>query len=431
MKKNILIAAILAALFLAPFFTARAEAAPAFTADENQLLQGMSRTWLQGYEPDVSKGRWVMILPVRSETATGAVTAELVLPRERTSPFRPQTTKVTAREETSGVWGVRFSLAVFDDRKNGDYPCVIRLKGKDREGKEISEEIPYTVRIRGCKEDAEKARIQVSEVSAALNVGERGEVQITLTNPCAASVLEDVELKVSAGASHILPREAETMRVGNIGIGESVIVTYPVTVVEKASVAPHVLKLDMSWTALGKAGSQAENHTVSVRQEIRLEQGGVKMAREVTAGDSMTVTLPLMNMGKADVVNVLATVSMPGITERQSVLVGTIQPGETKQAQLILSPAKDAGGEFTGTLEVECTDQDGNPSSFTLPLELKVNEYVEKARTEEADSAAVRKSGVPALTYGLGGGCGILLTAFLLQGFLLRRKLHRMEEARL
>ena len=97
MKKNILIAAILAALFLAPFFTARAEAAPAFTADENQLLQGMSRTWLQGYEPDVSKGRWVMILPVRSETATGAVTAELVLPRERTSPFRPQTTKVTAR----------------------------------------------------------------------------------------------------------------------------------------------------------------------------------------------------------------------------------------------------------------------------------------------------------------------------------------------
>ena len=203
-------------------------------------------------------------------------------------------------------------------------------------------------------------------MQAELSVGEDGEVLVTLANPCAATVIEDLELKVSDASGQILPREAETLKIGTLPIGESVTVSYPVTVLEKANVAPHMLKLDLNWTALGQPAAYTANHTVSVRQEIRLEQGGLKMAPSVTAGDSVTLTLPIMNMGKADVVNVLATVSMPGVAERQSVLVGTIQPGETRQAQLVLSPAKDTAGEFAGELTVECTDNDGNrrPSGF-------------------------------------------------------------------
>ena len=431
MKMNKLLAVLLTALFLAPFFQARAETVPAVEIDETAVLRGMDRSWMQGYSPAVSGDRWSLILPLKSETASGVLKAELLVKNERMTPFKAQGMTAEASEENRGLWAARFKLNLLPDPKNADYPCVIRLTGKDRAGQEFSEEIPYTVRIRGNKENLEKPRISVEDVRAELSVGEEGTVSVTLANPCAATEIGDLELKISDAAGHILPREAETLKIGSLPIGESVTVEYPVTVLEKATVAPHVLKLDLSWTAAGQAATCTENRTVSVRQEIRLEQGGLKMAPKVTAGDSVTLTLPIMNMGRADVVNVLATVSLPGVTERQSVLVGTIQPGETKQAQLILSPGKDTEGEFSGSLSVECTDQDGNPASFSLPVNLAVEKFVPKETKQSAAGESAVREKPAALTWALAGGCGLLLFLLLAQGTLLRRKMHRLEEEKL
>lgn len=203
------------------------------------------------------------------------------------------------------------------------------------------------------------------------------------------------------------------------------------TVLAKATVVPHILKIDLNWTAAGQEMTSTSNYTVAIHQTIRLEQGGVKMARSVYAGDSVTLSVPLMNMGRANVVNVLATAAMPGITDRQSALVGTIQPGETRQAQIVLTPGKETEGDYTGTLTVECTDEDGNPASFELPLELNVEKPVRKETEEGKESGTEKKEKNSPLILALGGGCGVLLILLLLQGILLRRKIHRLEEDRL
>ena len=439
MKMNKTLAVLLTVLFLIPFFTVCAEnetvvpdaAAPAFEIDETAVLRGMDRSWLQGYVPSAAGDRWTMILPVRSDAADGPVTAELVAPTDRVSLFKSGKKTVKARMESKGVWGVRFAFDLYPEQKNADYPCVIRLTGKDREGKALVSEIPYTIRMRGAKENLEKVCVEVTDVQAELSVGEESEIRVTLANPCAAAVIENLEMKISDSAGQILPRSAETLRIGTLSIGESVTVSYPVTVLEKANVAPHVLKLDLAWTALSQAMTLTVNNTVPVRQEIRLEQGGLKMAPVVTAGDSVTMTLPIMNMGKADVVNVLATVSLPGVTERQSVLVGNIQPGETRQAQMILSPAKDTAGEFSGTLTVECMDQDGNPASFELPVNLKVEKPVPEDPAQNTSGKAVSAEKPAVLTWVLAGGCGLLLAALLIQSAVLHRKLHMLEEEKL
>ena len=430
MKKNIGFAALLAALFLALVCAASAEDSPAFTVDETVVLQGMDRSFLQGYEPSMSGGRWNLILPVRSDLAVGSITAELIPPAGCTSFFKSGDLTFSAWEDQKGLWGVRLSPAILPSPKNADYPCVIRLSGKDANGNPVTGEIPYTIRVRGASASVEKVRLEIREVQADLSVGEEGEIRVTLANPCAAVNMEDLELKISDSAGHILPLNAETVPAGNLPIGESITVAYPVTVVEKASVTPHVLKLDLSWTALGQAASFSVNYTVPVRQEIRLEQGGLKMSPSVAAGDSIAVTLPLMNMGKADVVNTLATLTLPGVTERQSVLVGTIQPGETKQAQLILSPAKDLEGSFDGELAVECTDQDGNKSSFSLPLHLDVTKPMLTVASDAGEAKQPLEK-APVLVWILAGSCAFLFIIFLAQGAVLRRKLHLLEEARL
>ena len=432
MKMNKLLAVLLTALFLIPFFTANAaEPEEALSVDETVALRGMDRSWRQGYTPAVTRNHWTMILPIRSERAAGSLKAELTVNNERVTPFKTQDMTVEAREEDKGLWVARFSLAMFPNLKNADYPCTIRVTGVDKDGKELSLEHPCTVEIRSAKENLEKPRIVISDVQADLSVGEEGAVRVTLANPCAATNIEDLELKISDAAGHILPKESDTLKIGSLPIGENVTVNYPVMVLEKASVAPHMLKLDLAWAAAGQAVTYSENNTVTVRQEIRLEQGGLRMAPSVTAGDSVTVTLPVMNMGKADVVNVLATVILPGVTERQSVLVGTIQPGETKQAQLILSPAKDTAGEFKGSIAVECTDQDGNPASFKLPMELKVEKPRPKEAGQNEAGQTVTKKEPTVLTWVLAGGCGLLLVLLMIQSIVLRRRMHLLEEEKL
>ena len=431
MKKKRLFAVLLTAVLLVPIFAARGEGTPALSLDENRILRGMDRSWYQGYEASTDRNKWSLILPIRTEGAIESVTAELQVKNPRVTPFKSQDMTVEATEEVPGIWEVHFILSMLSDLKNADYPCVIHVTAKSMAGQEQSLDIPYTVRIRGNEKALEKPRISVSDVQAELTVGEPGEVKLTLANPCAATDIENLELKISDEAGHILPRNAEKMYLGSLPVGESVTVTYPVTVVQKATVVPHMLKMEMTWNAADAEATYECSNTVDVHQTIRLEQGGIRMAPAVYAGDSVTLTLPLMNMGKADIVNVMATVSMPGITDRQSVLVGTIQPGETRQAQLILTTSKDITGEYTGTVTVDCTDEDGNPASLELPVNLKVDPPLKQNTEEEAEGENEKKEKVSPLTIALGGGCGLLLLLLVLQGVILRRKLHRLEEDKL
>ena len=84
-----------------------------------------------------------------------------------------------------------------------------------------------------------------------------------------------------------------------------------------------------------------ETFTVPVTQAIRLEQGGVQLPTAI-AGELSNMTLPLMNMGKGELRNVLVKLEIDGVLDAQSVLVGTVAAGETKQAKLIFTPKLDS-----------------------------------------------------------------------------------------
>ena len=429
-------AVLLAALLLIPVFAIRAEESPAFTIDQRRVLQGMNRSWLQGYTPTILSNVLNLVIPILSDQADGQIQTELIFPDEAIAPFKPQPMSVRTQRAESGLYPVRLSLNLYPDRRNGDYACVIRVTGKTRDGAALQTDFPYTLRIRDGQPNTEVQRLEIIGLQSDLNVGEDGEIRFQLKNPCRAVTFEQPVLHITDPSGDMIPRDVDVIYLPDLAPGESIDVSYPVTVLPKASVAPHSLKFDLTWTALGQQASQTESYTLTVRQEIRLEQGGLKMPSSVIAGDALSVSLPLMNMGKADVVNTLAsvvnvlvTLSLPGITDRQSVLVGTIAPGETRQAQITLVPGKDVSGDFQGTLTVEGEDSDGNPVSFSLPIQLTVEKPAVSAIA--ADTAKQDKEQPSVLIFALGGGCGLLLLTLLLQGVLLRRKIHRLEEDKL
>ena len=428
MKTEYKIAVLLTALFLIPIFAAGAEEKPDFEIDQRQVLQGMNRSWLQGYEPRIANNTLSLALPIRSDQADGIIQTELLMPDESISPFKPQTMSVRTQRAESGLYAVRMNLELYPDRKNGDYACTLRITGQTKSGFSLHTDIPYTLRIRDGAPSTETMRMEIAELQSDFKVGEDGEIRFTLKNPCRTVTFETPILHITDSSGEIIPREVDVLYLPDLAPGESREVRFPVTVMNKAAVAPHTLKFDLTWNALGQPVTQTETYTLPVTQEMRLEQGGLKMASSVVAGDSVTLTLPLMNMGKADIINVLATVALPGITDRQSVLVGTIAPGETRQAQITLTPGKQLSGDFEGTLTVEGTDSDGNPTAFSLPLSLTVEA---PAQAILSDPDVPKDEKPPILVYALIGGCALLLLAFIAQGILLRRKIHRLEEDRL
>lgn len=431
MKIKHFFAVLLTAVFFAsilPPGTVEAENVEPFRIDQRRVLQGMKRSWLQGYEPTISQNTMTFVLPVLSDTASGAIETEIILADEKISPFKLQTMKVKTQSSESGVWAVRFQLNLHADRKNGDYAATLRITGKDKQDQPLQSELPYVFRIRDGAPSQEIIRMRVDSVQSDFQVGEDGAVTITLTNPCRTVPFEQPVLQISDFLGDIIPQSSGVMYLNDLAPGESVTVRFPMTVLPKAAVAPHVLKLDMSWKALGETVTQTENHTLPVTQEIRLEHGGLRMADSVIAGDPVSLSLPLMNRGKADVIDVMATLTLPGITDRQSVLVGTIGPGETKTAQLSVAPGKNLSGEFTGTLTVEGADNDGNPTKLSLPVSLTVEK---PAQIVMGETQSAEEKEPPILLYALSGGCGLLLIVCVIQGAVLRGKIRRLEEGRL
>ena len=418
MKKILIV--LLAAVFLTALIPgAWADNTDAFTIDERAVLGDMSRSYLQGYEPVVSWDRLTMVIPIRSEKAVGSIQAELIVANEDISPFKPQSMSARTQRVEDGLWAVRFNLSLFSDRTNGDYPCTVRISGADADGKELMTALPMVVHIRDGQPNTEPAQISISEDASSLNVGEDGVIAVKLWNASRSVGFENLSLALHDPSGDILPKELDTVVLGDWMPGESLALSFPVTVLSSAKVTPHSLRFDFSGQSLGQEAKLSVSYTVPVKQEIRLEQGGLRMAQSVVAGDSITATLPLMNMGKADILNAMVTISLPGMSLRQSVLV---------QAQLTITAPKGAIGSFDGTLTVSGEDNDGNSVSFDLPVGLNVEEAV---KTDTLTSQGTAKQKTPVSVIVLSIACAVLVAALIAQSILLRGKLHKLEEERL
>ena len=400
--------------------------AEGFTLDERRILQGMNQSWQQGYEPTVEGGYVNIILPLTSDVAGGKITATLVLNDENVSPFASQ--KLSADcWKNEGLYAVRLRLPLVSARHSGDYAGRVVVEGKDASGGALRAEYPVVIRIRDGRKDA--IRPGLSSVTSSVSVGENGTVNAILTNTSRYAEMQNIELTITDDSGDILPAGWNKATLGSLMPGESARISYPVTVKPDAAVALHTLSFNLRYTALDEPVEWTENFTLPVTQDMRLEQGGLQTPGSVVQGDVASLTLPLMNMGRGSLNNVMATLTMPGVVERQSVLVGTIAAGETKPAKLSVTPGKDVLGEVIGSIEVTAEDAWGNQTSFSLPVSFMVEQAVEVKPIETTTDLV--KSMVPGYVWPLAGACLLLLIALIVQGALLRGRIHRLEEEKL
>lgn len=149
-------------------------------------------------------------------------------------------------------------------------------------------------------------------------------------------------------------------------------------------------------TADGQAQSMQAELYVEISQEMRLEYGAASLPTRVTEGDNVAFTMDFCNMGKGTVYNVLMRFAVPGLNGGSAVLVGNIEPGDSKtgRANLLASAPDGNFGETQGVLTLSWEDASGAQYAQELPLSTVIAEETRIEQTASAESE--EEEGVPA-----------------------------------
>ena len=396
-----------------------------FEIDQHAEINGMSRSWYQGYGPTIKNHTMTLCLPIRAESCVGDITVSLALDDSNVFVLSGQPQIVTVSPK-DGIYPVKLVLPLEQYRRNGDYPATITIKGTDENGKEIVETMPYIIRIRDGYSSHETMEPVISDVHGSLDVGSDGSLSLTITNPTTTQSIMDGEITVADSSGEILMSGSNRFSVPEILPGKSETVTIPMTVKGNASISQHTLEVKLSYSCLGKSAEWKETFTVPVTQAIRLEQGGVQLPTAI-AGELSNMTLPLMNMGKGELRNVLVKLEADGVMDAQSVLVGTMAAGETKQAKLTYTPSLDSVGTHSGTVSITCEDAYGNTFFQTLDVTLTVDEPIPEVELQQEEEKDKMSTGTIVLII----LCVALVVGLVVQGTILTQKIHKLEEERL
>lgn len=396
-----------------------------FEIDRYSAMDGMGYSWYQGYRPMISSNTMTLCLPLMSERCVGDISVSIGLDDPNVFLLTSEPKEVTVSPKDD-IYPVKLTLSLEKSRRNGDYPATITIKGMDEAGQEIMEKIPYVIRIRDGYASHETLTPMISNVGGDLNVGSEGSLTLTITNPTTTLSMTDCALSVTDAAGEILMSGSNRMEVSEILPGQSQTVTIPMTVRGNASISQHTLQVNLSYRVLDQDAQWTESFTVPVTQAIRLEQGGVQMPSAIV-GELAGMTLPLMNMGKGELQNVLVKLEMEDVLDTQSVLVGTMAAGETKQAKLTFTPKLDSVGTHSGTVTITCEDAYGNRFSQKLDVTLTVDEPVPKEEVQQEEKKEKISTGTLVLII----LCVLLAAGLVMQGIILTAKLHKLEEERL
>ena len=396
-----------------------------FEIDQHTEIDGMSKSWYQGYAPSISYHKMTLCLPIRAASCVGDITVSLALDDPNVFVLSGQPKEVTVSPK-NGIYPVKLVLPLEQYRRNGDYPATIIIKGTDETGKEILETMPYIIRIRDGYGSHETLEPVISDVVGNLDVGTDGSLSLTISNSTTTQSIMDGEITVTDSTGEILMSGSNRFSVPEILPGKSETVTIPMTVKGNAAISQHTLEVKLSYSCLGKTAEWKETFTVPVTQAIRLEQGGVQLPTAI-AGELGNMTLPLMNMGKGELRNVLVKLEADGVLNAQSVLVGTMAAGETKQAKLTFTPKLDSVGTHSGTVTITCEDAYSNTFFQTLEVTLTVDEPIPEVELQQEEEKEKMKPGTVALIV----LCVAMAVGLVAQGTILTKKIHKLEEERL
>ena len=263
--------------------------------------------------------------------------------------------------------------------------------------------------------DRSAPRLMVTEYSldtGVLTPGEAGKLTVTLKNTNNRRAIFNLKLALSDDSGDLIQNGMNTRFINAVYAGGTYTLEAELSARHNAAVGRHSLTLTAEYED-GEFQSYSSSDTlyVDVRQTADLIFSGAELPAKIVEGDTVTVTLTLMNTGKAQLSNCRADFDIKGLVGGGTAFGGDIAPGESKTVTANLRAETEKYGAAKGTVTVTYEDEYGKTYTKTADLSTVIEKKVEIA----AAPVEEQKKTLPWWLYGsagflLGGGAAFGVT---------------------
>lgn len=381
----------------------------ALEIDTENIYDGMDKAYEDGYVPKISNGMMYLVLPLLSngEIHDNEIKVSLNLGSSSSSPFKIanyektfELKKVNPKnsEEKVELFLVEFDVKLSSSRTNGVYPVVLNVSGYDNSGSSII--CTYTLYVTITDGKSNEPTTVYSETPTAEPVvfitnsvmeptevmaGEKFTLTITLKNSLPTKSVKNMLLKVDTGNLHInLLEDTNIFQINNIDAGGETSLVLHFDTDTALPTGKYNLNFAFNYDSSKTLNlSSSGTAIVEIHQPANMELVIPRFPESVAVGETISLPLQVMNMGRDNMYNVRCIVSGYGFAPANTGYIGTMDAGSssTTEVELYIIALNASNGNenssqygaTTGTITLIYEDESGKEFTQEVQFETYVN----------------------------------------------------------
>lgn len=390
--------------------------------DTENIYEGMDKAYEDGYVPKISNGMMYLVLPLLSngEIYKDEIKVSLDLGASSSSPFEIanyektfELEEITPKnsEEKVELFLVTFDVKLSSSRTNGVYPVVVKVSGYDDSGAAIN--CTYTLYVTITDGKSNEPTEPVTETPTAEPVifisnsvmepgeamaGEEFTLTLTLKNSLTTKNVQNMLVKVDTGNLHInLLEDTNIFQIDKIAAGAETTLTLRFGTDASIPAGKYTLNFTFNYDSSKTLNlSSSGTAIVEIQQPANMELVMPSFPQSVTVGETIPLSLQVMNMGRDTMYNVRCVVSGYGLAPANTGYIGTMDAGSSATTEVELyiialnaSKGNETGSQYgatTGTITLIYEDESGEKLSQEVQFETSVNRPV--VEIPQTDTAA-------------------------------------------
>ncbi len=301
----------------------------------------------------------------------------------------------------SGTYALDFSIPLLSSKMNGTYPIAITITDDNGNTDTFSLNVSITnganpptptptpkVESTSTRPRPEpKLIIQKYSVSKdPIMAGEEFEIDLTLLNTQDRYHTYNVLLTYTGESVEVLPSgDSNAIYIDEIEDEETHDVTLKMKARLDAEAKPYKININMTYENSGRTGyTVTESIVVEVSQPIRISHDDVSLTKTVNAGDSIPLSMQVINKGKSTLFNVQVSMEMNGAIPDASAYLGNMEQGTSEMAEIYVffgtldmnSDSKEKYGYTEGKMLLTYEDEYGKEYNEEIPLSTTIERPV-------------------------------------------------------
>lgn len=402
----------------------------ALTIDTENIYDGMDKAYEDGYVPRTENGFMYIVLPMLSNgniyqnrikvslgLGSGASSPFVMANYEKT--FELETVTPKNSNEEKELFLIEFTVRLSSERINGVYPVAVNISGYDDSGTPI--DCSYTIYVTITDGKTNQVTQPAPEVATAEPVvyisnrvvqpdkvmaGEEFTLTVTLKNSLATKSVKNMLVKIDTGNLHInLLENANVFQVDKIPAGGETELTFRLGSDASIPAGKYNLNFTFNYDSSKTLNLSSSGSTiVEIHQPANMELVMPRFSQSVTVGETIPLSLQVMNMGRDPMYNVRCTVSGFGFAPANTGYIGTMDAGSSATTEVELyiialnaSKGNENGsqyGDTVGTVTLIYEDETGQEYQQETQFETTVNRpVVEVAQTASGEDAEEKAAG--------------------------------------